>query len=79
SFIYAFDSFTHFIKRNKLANESRTLSFNKFGNYVKNLFKLRNNFDKFESQNLRSDILKSIILNKSWLFEKLDELESANK
>lgn len=75
SFVYAFDSFAHFKKRNKLASESKALKFNKFGVCVKALFKLRNAFSQFESDELRRDILNNIVTEKTWLLEKLDELE----
>lgn len=78
SFLYAFDSFKHFKKRNKLSNETRAISYNMFGESVKSLFKLRNSFDKFESVKLRKDILNNINKDKSWLLEKLDELEKEN-
>ena len=78
SFLYSFDSFTHFQKRNKLANETRALTYNNFGYCVKKLFKLRNSFDKFESAELRKDILNSINKDKLWLLKKLDELEKAD-
>ena len=75
SFIYAFDTFAHFKKRNKLTNEARAMAFNNFAIHVRSLFKLRNSFDKFASEKLRNDVLKNLNKDKSWFIEKLDEIE----
>ena len=76
SFVYAFDTFNHFKKRNKLTNEARTLAFYNFGNFVRKLFKLRNSFDKFESENLRKDVYTNLHGEQSWFIGKLDEIVS---
>ncbi len=72
SFVYAFDSFAHFRKRNKLANEARALSFNNFGNNIRRLFKLRNSYNEFEAVKLRKEAGSQL-----WFTEKLDELAKA--
>ncbi|HRA99028.1 MAG TPA: hypothetical protein PK294_01195 [Ignavibacteria bacterium] len=70
SFIYAFDTFSHFKKRNKLTNETRAMAFNNFGSNIRSLFKLRNSFEKFESIKLRKETGDQI-----WFIEKIDEIE----
>lgn len=70
SFVYAFDTFSHFKKRNKLTNEARAVAFNNFGNYIRRLFKLRKSYSKFEAEKLRKEAG-----NQNWFVEKLDELE----
>lgn len=75
SFKYAFDTFTHFKKRNKLTNEARTMAFDNFGNNLRILFKLRNSFDKFESEKLRKSVLTILNKDQNWFIEKLNEIE----
>lgn len=75
SFIYAFDTFAHFKKRNKLTNEARLLAFNDFGNRIRSLFKLRNSFDKFESEKLRKDFSTNSNKELNWFIEKLEEIK----
>jgi hypothetical protein len=70
SFVYAFDTFAHFKKRNKLTNEAREMAFSSFSNNVRSLFKLRNSYDKFEAIKLRKQTGNEI-----WFIEKLDEIE----
>ena len=74
SFLYAFDTFAHFQKRNKLTNEARAMVFRNFGNNIRSLFKLRNSYDKFEAMKLRKETSKEI-----WFTEKLDEIEKVKK
>jgi hypothetical protein len=75
SFKYAFDTFTHFKKRNKLTNEARAMAFNNFGNNIRILFKLRNSLDKYESEKLRKSVLTNLNKDQSWFIEKLNEIE----
>ena len=74
SFVYAFDTFSHFKRRNKLANESRAITFDNFGNYIRRLFKLRNSYDKFESEKLRKDVVTNLNKEQSWFIEKIKEI-----
>ncbi len=69
SFVYAFDTFAHFKKRNKLSNEARARKFNSFGNNIRRLFKLRNSYNEFEAAKLREEAGNQI-----WFNEKLNEL-----
>ena len=75
SFNYSFDSFVHFKKRNKLTNEARAKAFSDFGNSVKGLFKIRNSFDRYESEKLRKHVLTNLNKDQKWFIEKLDEIE----
>jgi len=75
SFVYAFDTFAHFKKRNQLTNEARAMAFNNFGNILRRLFKLRNSFDKFESEKLRKDVMTNLNKDQNWFMEKLDEID----
>ena len=74
SFLYAFDAFAHFQKRNKLTNETRAMAFNNFSNNIKSLFKLRNSYDKFDARKLRKQTGDEI-----WFTEKLDEIEKVKR
>ncbi|HAY34596.1 MAG TPA: hypothetical protein PK536_04555 [Ignavibacteria bacterium] len=73
SFIYAFDTFAHFKKRNKITSEPRSQAFNDFVNSIRSLFKLRNKYDKYEAIKLRKAAGDQI-----WFLEKLDDLEKLN-
>lgn len=79
SFLYAFDSFAHFKKRNKLPNDARVVAFNNFGNGIKRLFKLRNSFEKYESEKFRRDVLISSTGERSWFIQKINEIEHRMK
>ena len=74
SFCYAFDSYLHFRKRNKLDNQARELKFRNFGHYIKKLFNLRNAFNRYESELLRRDVSSMIGSEQNWFILKLDEL-----
>ena len=78
AFDYSFDSFKHFIKKNKLTNESRVLTLTQYSNYIKTLFKLREKSDSFELANLKKEITEKKVINKKWLLEKIEELEIVN-
>jgi len=71
SFIYAFDTFAHFKKRNRLTNEARAMAFSNFGNKVRSLFKLRNSFNEYESEKLRKDVLTNLNKDQNWFIEKI--------
>ena len=74
SFIYAFDTYAHFKKRNKLISETRAEEFSNFGSNIRRLFKLRNSYDKFKAIKLRKETGDQI-----WFVEKLDEIEKIIK
>lgn len=74
SFCYAFDSYLHFRKRNKLENQARELKFRNFGSYIRSLFRLRNRYDRFEAERLRNEVTKDTINDRNWFLMKLDEI-----
>ncbi|HMS65119.1 MAG TPA: hypothetical protein PKD83_07685 [Ignavibacteria bacterium] len=75
SFDYAMDSFKHFIRKNKLENESRVITLAKYCDYIKMLFKLREKSDDYELSILKKDIEENKVTNKRWLFEKVADLK----
>ncbi len=75
AFDYSLDSFKHFIKKNKLTNESRVLTLTQYCNYIKTLFKLREKPDRFGLTNLKREITVKKVINKKWILEKIEELE----
>lgn len=75
AFDYSFDSFKHFIKKNKLTNESRVLTLTQYSNYIKTLFKLREKSDSFELARLKKEITEKKVINKKWILKKIEELE----
>lgn len=77
SFEYSFDSFKHFIRRNRLTSESRAITLEKYCSYINALFKLRESFDAHDASVLREEITANKVINKLWLIEKIDQLENA--
>jgi hypothetical protein len=73
-FLYALDSFRHFAKRNKLSNEASHISFSKFGEYIKTLFKLRDKFDSYEFEKMCSSLKQNKTAHTVWLNEKLEAI-----
>ncbi len=79
SFEYAFDSLKHFLRKNKLTNESRILVLIKYCGYLKAMFKLKEKYNSFDFDSLKKEIELNKVGNKSWLLRKLDELKPAIK
>ena len=75
SFDYSIDTFRHFIKKNNLTNESRSIVQAKYSDYVNRLFKLREKSNAFELSKLKKEITDNKATNKIWLLEKIKELE----
>ncbi|HRA99029.1 MAG TPA: hypothetical protein PK294_01200 [Ignavibacteria bacterium] len=79
SFEYAFDSLKHYIRKNKLTNESRILTLTKYCEYIKAMFKLREKYNSYDLDLLKNEIEKNKVSSKKWLLRKLEEIESENK
>ncbi|MEP7146511.1 MAG: hypothetical protein ABI792_05840 [bacterium] len=68
------DSFSHFLMYNSSAASYRE-GFLNFLKFVRELIKIRSGNDKKEAPELKKEIINTkILLNKSWLIEKSDEL-----
>ena len=70
-FLNALDSFRHFAKRNKLSNEVSQISFSKFGENIKTLFKLRENFESYEFEKMCNLLKENKSVHSTWLDEQL--------
>ncbi|HMQ70341.1 MAG TPA: hypothetical protein PKA90_15195 [Ignavibacteria bacterium] len=79
SFDYTFDSFKHFIKKNKLTSESRVIVLTKYCGYLKSMFKLKEKYDSFVFDILKKEIEETKVGNKAWLFRKLEEIKAQHK
>ncbi|MFZ1322639.1 MAG: hypothetical protein WAT71_13865 [Ignavibacteria bacterium] len=79
SFISSYDAFKHYIKRKKILDHEKGLAISKFCDHIKILFKLREKFNEFELKQLKVDVNETRFLNHTWLINKIDELELANK
>jgi hypothetical protein len=77
AFDYSFDTFKHFIRKNKLTNESRIITQTQYCNYIKLLFRLREKPDAFALSELKKEITVNKVINKRWLLEKIEALEKS--
>ncbi|HMQ69604.1 MAG TPA: hypothetical protein PKC58_11510 [Ignavibacteria bacterium] len=79
SFEYAYDTLKHFIRKNRLTNESRILTLTNYCGYIKAMFKLREKFDSYEYDTLKKKIELTKTTNKGWLIRKLEEIKADNQ
>lgn len=67
-----FDSFKHFLIRNKSISDYTRKSYIQLIKYTKLL--LSDNINKSKLSNIKSEIISNQVASKSWLLEKVDEL-----
>ena len=80
SFLLLFDSYKHFISKDLSGNERFKTKGKLLFNEIKNLFKLRENFNELDLKNLKSQIINTpTIIRRQWLLEKIEELEKSRK
>lgn len=75
-FLNEYDSLKHFLKNNKSMPEGTKNSLNINFSIIKKLFNLRQNFDKYEYENLKKVIAERNHLSSVWASEKLEEIEN---
>lgn len=75
SFLSFYDSFKHFISRNKSITQKWKDGQTLFGNFLYRLFKLKQKPDLFESERLSKEVKFSKSNKKQWLLSKLSEFK----
>ena len=73
SFQYTYDTYKHFVSRNKSIPENMKKGMLKTINYINLLFKLSEKPDKIEIEKFYNDVRKDNIAIKGWLMRKLKE------
>ena len=73
-FLNEYDSLKHFLKNNKSMPKETKNSLNIKFSVIKRLFNLRQNFDKYEYDNLKKIISEMNQLPSIWVAEKLEEI-----
>ncbi len=79
SFEYAVDSYHHFLNKNKRVSERWKTAMKSFCSNVRILFKLKNNFNEFEYNKFRNELISKTGYRKIWIIIKIDELGILNK
>lgn len=77
-FYYTIDSIKHLIKEEGSWNQNLIQPIRNFINYAAKLFKIKLGESKFLIEELRHEILKSEVIGRKWLLEKIDELKEKN-
>jgi hypothetical protein len=74
------DTFRHLISGDTLVPEDRKEPYIRFTRYIRKLYKLKNNFDSAEFDELDFNLKKEKnLLNEEWILNKMKELENKNK
>ena len=74
-FSYVADSMKHLIKEEGSWNENLILPIRNFINYLTKLFRIKLGELNVNPDELRDEVIKSKIIARKWLFEKIDEIE----
>jgi hypothetical protein len=73
---YSIDSFSHYLKNNKKINQKNRTYFGNFVKYYKELLTMVSKENYSNLGKLKKNIAANKIIRKSWLLEKISEIES---
>ncbi len=79
SFMYHYDSYKHFLKKNKSVSANYRKWYEMFNVGVLRLLKIKLNFDEFELNNLERDVLNGKTGSKDWFMERINKLRKMNR
>lgn len=78
SFMYHYDSYKHFLKKNKSVSAEYRKWYDRFNVGVLRLLKLKLNFDEYELSSLEKDVLDVKTGSKDWFIERINRLRKLN-
>lgn len=77
--LFTLDSARHFVTSNKSISNSAKKNIISCYNFISKIFRIRKNFDFIKFNQIKEEVNKSVVYEKTWLLKKLDELEIKHK
>ncbi len=78
SFSYVADSYRHFLSKNKSVNSYDKSRSENLCNSINKLFKLREEFDKYELEKFKKNVKEIELQYMYWILDKIEEIEIVN-
>lgn len=78
SFMYHYDSYKHFLKKNKSVSLQYRKWYEMFNSAVFRLLKIKLKFDEFELTEFEKDVLNGKTGSKDWFMERIDKIRKSN-
>jgi hypothetical protein len=78
-FMYHFDSYKHFLKKNKSVSAKYRKWYGMFNVCVHRLLKIKMNFDEYELNKLEQDVHDGKTGSKDWFMERINKLRKSNR
>ncbi|MBK6875340.1 MAG: hypothetical protein IPG99_02425 [Ignavibacteria bacterium] len=78
-FMYHFDSYKHFLKKNKSVSANYRKWYEMFNVGVHRLLKIKLNFDEYELNKLEQDVHDGKTGSKDWFMERINKLRKSNR
>lgn len=78
-FMYHFDSYKHFLKKNKSVSANYRKWYEMFNVGVHRLLKIKMNFDEYELNKFEQDVHNGKTGSKDWFMERINKLRKSNR